>query len=167
MKVNLALLKGAISCVLASVIAALGGADSLLSLLVKLIAFDIITGIVKAARRKELSSREMFYGVVRKFLIFFIIILAVQMDVIISEYLNSPIQIAGYDIFLRTLFIVYFSLEEFISLLENLCDIGVPFPKWLRGILIKVESTVSGETIPSFIVNYIRDKFHIDLNDKC
>jgi toxin secretion/phage lysis holin len=167
MKVNLALLKGAISCVISSVVVALGGVDSLLSLLVKLIVFDIITGIIKAARRKELSSREMFYGVVRKFLIFFIIALAVQIDVIISEYLKSPIQIAGYDIFLRTLFITYFSLEEFISLLENLCDIGVPFPKWLRGILIKVESTVSGETVPSFIVNYIKDKFHIDLNDKC
>lgn len=167
MKINLALLKGGISCIVSSVILALGGVDSLLSLLVKLIIFDIITGIVKAATKKELSSREMFYGVVRKFLIFFIIALAVQMDIIISEYSNSQIQIAGFDIFLRTLFIVYFSLEEFISLLENLCDIGVPFPKWLRGILIKVESTVSGETIPSFIVNYIKDKFHIDLDDKC
>lgn len=166
MEKGLTVIKGCIAVIGGLIATALGGVDSLLILLVQLIIFDIITGVIKAIHNKKLSSRDMFWGIVKKMMIFVIIVISVRIDTVILEYLKTPIQINGYEVYLRTGFILYFCLEEIISLLENLCDIGVPFPKWLRGILKQVESTASGETTPTVIVEWIKKVLGIDVKDK-
>lgn len=166
MEKGLTVVKGIIAVIGGLIATALGGVDSLLILLIQLIFFDIITGVVKAIHNKKLSSREMFWGIIKKMLIFVIIVISVRIDNVILEYIKTPIQINGYEVYLRTGFILYFCLEEIISLLENLCDIGVPFPKWLRGILKQVESTASGETTPTVIVEWIKKVLGIDVKDK-
>lgn len=166
MEKSLYWIKGVLAVIGTFVVTAIGGVDSIMVLLIQLIIFDIITGVIKALVKKQLASRTMFYGIIRKMLIFVIIVIAVQVDKVVLEVVKTPMQIMNHDIYIRTLFIIYFALEEFLSLLENLCDIGVPFPKWLKGLLKQVESTVSGETTPTVIVNWLKQMFNIDVKDK-
>ena len=72
-KVGLAVLGGAIA-------SHLGGFDSALSLLVIMIMTDIVTGIVKAVVKKNLESREMMVGMIRKVMILVCVMLAFEID---------------------------------------------------------------------------------------
>lgn len=157
MEKTLQIAKLAITAVGGFIATALGGWDDLMVLLIILIGFDIITGIIKSCIKKTLSSNIMFWGMVKKASIFFIIIVAVQLDKIILDAVKNPIQFHEIDIYIRNIFVIYFCLEEFLSLLENLCDIGVPFPKWLHNILKQVEATASGKTTPTIVVNWFTD----------
>lgn len=157
-----------LSTVLSFIIAHLGGYDSVLSLLVVLIVSDLLTGLIFAIMQKTLSSTELRNGLLRKLIVFIAIFVAYKVDLCIIEFNGSPISIGGIDLSVRTLFIVYSCLEEGISLLENLANIGVPFPKWLKDVLVQVSDYVNDST-PKELLNWIKkklvDKFESDIKD--
>ena len=144
-----------LSTVLSFITAHLGGYDSVLSLLVLLILSDLITGVIFAIMQKKLSSTELRNGLLRKFVIFLFILVAYKVDLCIIDFNGSPISIGSVDLSIRTLFIVYSCLEECISLIENLANIGVPFPKWLKDILIQVSDYVN-DSAPKELLNWIK-----------
>lgn len=154
-----------ITMLMTCIVNALGGSDTILSLLVSLIVCDVITGVINAVITKTVSSTEMRNGIVRKLLIFVIIFIAFRVDICIIEANGEPISLFGKQLYLRTLFIVYACLEEAISLLENLANIGVPMPKWLRGILKQVSDCVNSST-PKAIIAWIKKCFGINICDK-
>lgn len=161
--------KGVIAIVGGYIVTALGGADDLLILLIHLVIFDLVTGFLKGVVNKNLSSAIMFKGLLKKSLIFLVIAVAVRFDIALANFVQKPIQFMGVDIYVRLLFVSYFILEELLSLIENLAELGVPIPKWLRMLLSQVEGTLSGTSTPTFIANLLRDKFGIDadkLQDK-
>lgn len=167
--VELLTVKGVVATVGSYIVSALGGADDLLQLLICLIIADLVTGFLKGVVNKNLSSAIMFKGLLKKSLIFVVITVAVKFDEALATFIKEPLQFCGVDIYIRLLFISYFILEELLSLLENLGELGVPLPKWLVGILAQVEGTLSGTTTPTFIADFLRDKFGIDadkLQDK-
>lgn len=141
----------------------MGGWDTTLSLLVSLVVADIITGVIYALLNKEVSSTEMRKGIVRKLLIFVVIFIAFQVDKVIIEMLDSPIVIMDREWYVRTLFIIYSCIEEGISLLENLANIGVPFPTWVKGVLQQV-SDCANSSVPKIIIKFLKDKFGIDIS---
>lgn len=144
-----------LSTVLSFITAHLGGYDSVLSLLVVLIVSDLITGMIFAIMQKKLSSTELRNGLLRKFVIFLVIFVAYTVDLCIIEFNGSPISIGSIDLSIRTLFIVYSCLEEGISLLENSANIGVPFPKWLKDILIQVSDCVN-DSASKELLNWVK-----------
>ena len=144
-----------LSTVLSFITAHLGGYDSVLSLLVLLIVSDLFTGMTFAIMQKKLSSTELRNGLLRKLIIFLSIFIAYKVDLCIIEFNGSPISIGSVDLSIRTLFIVYSCLEECISLLENLANIGVPFPKWLKDILIQVSDYVN-DSAPKELLNLVK-----------
>lgn len=140
----------------------LGGYDQILSLLVALILADLLTGVVYAIIQKKLSSTELRNGIMRKLFVFLAIFIAYKVDLCIVEINDAPITIGGMSVSIRTLFVVYSCLEEGISLLENLANIGVPFPRWLKDVLIQVSDCVNKST-PKEVLSWIKTTLNIDI----
>lgn len=157
-----------LTTVLSFITAHLGGYDSILSLLVVLIVSDLLTGLIFAIMQKNLSSTELRNGLLRKLIVFIAIFVAYKVDLCIIDFNGSPISIGGIDLSIRTLFIVYSCLEEGISLLENLANIGVPFPRWLKDVLVQVSDYVN-DSAPKELLNWIKkklvDKFELNIKD--
>lgn len=121
----------------------LGGFDVHLNVLVIMICTDFVTGILKAFIRKDLQSREMMVGMIRKILIMVCVCLAFEVDKALA--LHAANAGLNYNIDLRLFVIIYFCVEELLSILENMVVIGVPVPKFvtqfLRTVVIATNST--------------------------
>ncbi|MEE3415307.1 MAG: phage holin family protein [Prevotella sp.] len=121
----------------------LGGFDVHLNVLVIMICTDFVTGILKALVNKDLQSREMMVGMIRKILIMVCVCLAFEVDKALA--LHAANAGLNYNIDLRLFVIIYFCVEELLSILENMVVIGVPVPKFvtqfLRTVVIATNST--------------------------
>ena len=102
----------------------LGGMDSLLAALVAMICIDFVTGIIKAAMLRDVSSEKMFAGGAKKIGVMFIVATANLVD--------NVMELGGM---LRSITISYFIANEGISLLENWSLLGLPVPQRLRNVL--------------------------------
>lgn len=160
----LAAFKLGVTGLVSAIVSYLGGYDKILSLLVSLIIADLITGVIYAIMQKNLSSTELRNGLMRKILIFLAIFIAYKVDLCIIDMHGGIITLWGMDLSIRTLFIVYSCLEECISLIENLANIGVPFPKWVKDVLIKVSDCVNKST-PKEIISLLKNTFNIDIKN--
>ena len=103
----------------------LGGFDKTLEILCLMIALDFITGLLKAIVNKNVSSRRCFEGVIKKTCYFILIAIAYS----ISGF--NP----HYSGMVRDLVCYYLIATDALSVLENIGDCGVPYPKFLRDIL--------------------------------
>lgn len=121
----------------------LGGFDTHLNVLVIMICTDFITGILKAFINKDLQSREMMVGMIRKMMIMVCVCLAFEVDKALALHAaNAGIE---YNLDIRLFVIIYFCVEELLSILENMVVIGVPVPKFvtqfLRTVVVATNST--------------------------
>ena len=98
----------------------LGGMDAILHALMFLVVFDYITGLVKAWKLKEISSKIGFQGLVKKVLIFAVVAVAVEVE-----------KVLGQAIPLREIVIMFYLANEGISFLENI-SVFLPFPDQLK-----------------------------------
>lgn len=89
----------------------------ILYFLMVLMIIDIITGLAKAFKNKNLWSRKSMYGFGRKILVFCIIILANIVDQILN--LNSG---------LLMITIFYYIANEGLSIVENCAEMGILIP---------------------------------------
>lgn len=151
------------------VVSYLGGYDKILSLLIALVCVDIVTGFTLAIVNKKVSSHVMKSGLIKKLFIFVAIFIAFKVDECIVEYTGSYIELFGMHIRVRTLFVAYCCIEEGISLIENLGNLGVPMPKWLRGVLIQI-SDCANKSTPQEVLNilkkYVIKSLHIKTVDE-
>lgn len=122
----------------------LGGFDTYLMLLVLLICTDLVTGILKAIVKKDLASREMLVGIVRKLLIMVCVCIGFEVNAALLEYAKEAGVNYNWDI--RMFVILYFILEELLSVLENIAVIGVPLPKFIIQFLRVVVDTATNST---------------------
>ncbi|QHW38374.1 phage holin family protein [Staphylococcus ursi] len=83
-----------------------------------LMGLDILTGVAKALKNKNLWSHASFFGYARKLLIFCIVILANMIDQIIGT---------NGGIVMVTLF--FYIANEGLSIVENCAEMGVLIPK--------------------------------------
>ena len=110
---------------------ALGGWDVLLQVLVGMMAADYLTGLLIAAVWRKssksasgaLDSKASFKGLVRKSMVLLLAYVAVLLDEAIGTN------------YIRAAVIIFYIGNEGLSLLENLCVMGVPHPKFLEEIL--------------------------------
>lgn len=155
----LSIFKAVVVSILTYVYGLVGGVDKALILLIQLIVFDVITGVVRAIMHKELSSSKMRDGLMCKVLIFVSIILGFTIDSIFG----LPKEVAGIQLSFRMIFILYSCINEGISLIENLCDIGVPFPLFIKDILVQVKECTNKST-PKLIIKWLKNAFNIDVD---
>ena len=110
---------------------ALGGWDVLLQVLVGMMAADYLTGLLIAAVWRKssksasgaLDSKASFKGLVRKSMVLLLAYVAVLLDEAIGTN------------YIRAAVIIFYIGNEGLSLLENLCVMGVPHPKFMEEIL--------------------------------
>lgn len=91
--------------------------------LVIFILLDIASGIIRAICQKELDSRVSWRGMAKKVLIFLVVVLAAQMDVLLG---STPT--------LRDATIVFYCINEALSTLENVGAV-TKIPAFLSDIL--------------------------------
>jgi len=110
----------------------LGGCDDLIILLLALSGSDMILGGAKGIKSKNFSSSIFLWGIVNKAIIFIIIALMVKVDLVLGR--------VGL---LRNAFIIWFSICEAASIIENSATLGVPWPDGLLNILVQVRKGFS------------------------
>lgn len=105
----------------------LGGWDMALEILIIVMVLDYITGVASAFRSKTVNSSEGFMGIIKKASIFIIIILASQLDRMAGS--NNQV--------FRNCTAFFFIANDSLSILENVGELGVKLPTFLRNALIK------------------------------
>lgn len=109
-------------------------------------AIDYITGLIKAYMTKELSSKKGMLGIFKKFAYILVVVVG-----IIADYL-CKLFIAEFDINftftipIALLLAIWLTINELISILENLNAINVPMPKFLQTLISKLKNTVEENT---------------------
>lgn len=110
------------------IVSLLGGLDKIIVALLILMLLDYITGLIKSFYNKELSSKIGFKGLLKKVLILVIVAVAV----IAEQHLGIPA--------VREIVIMFFAVNEAISILENASQMGLPIPEKLKEALLQLRS---------------------------
>lgn len=119
--IDLLMLKGVFAVVGTCAASLLGGWDTILHALILFMVIDYITGVSAAYIHNKLNSEVGFHGIIRKFTILLIVVVASSLDNILLYETH----------WIRTVTILFFVSNEGISLLENAALIGVPIPPQL------------------------------------
>lgn len=106
----------------------LGGMDAILHALIYLVIVDYLTGLAKAWKLKEISSRIGFYGLVKKVLIFVVVAVAVEVE-----------HVVGDAIPLREVVIMFYLANEGISFLENISEF-INFPEQIKDAFLQIRN---------------------------
>ena len=109
-----------------AIVSLLGGWDKLIIALLILMILDYVTGLIKAFFNKELSSQIGFKGLAKKVLILVI----VAVSVIAENNIGIPA--------VREIVIMFFAVNEALSILENAAQMGLPIPEKLKQALLQL-----------------------------
>ena len=112
-----------------------GGWDAAIGILIVFMCLDYATGVIVAYQNNLLDSEVGFKGLVKKFTILVILIVAVMLD----RLMNT-----GTWVF-RTLVCYFYIANEGISLLENVSNLGVKIPDKLKDALVQLNKDESEE----------------------
>lgn len=130
---------------LSGLLAAIGSAVKAVAapflVLCTLMCVDFFAGITRGWHRGELSSRTGVRGLVKKLCYGMAVIAAAGVDCVIawgSELAGGSL---GFHPMFVLLVIFWLSINECISILENLSEIGVPLP----GFLLKAAKRLKSE----------------------
>lgn len=100
------------------------GDFNLITILCILMIIDIITGLAKAVKNKNLWSRKSLLGFARKILVFLIITVANLLDLLMN--MNGTLVLAT---------VTFYILNEVLSITENSAQIGIPLPEKLMEVI--------------------------------
>lgn len=103
--------------------------DSLLLLFFVLILADYFTGILIAIKNKTLSSKIALWGFINKLIMIGLIAICFRLDCLLNT-----------NITIRNVSIIWFSIGEGISVLENSCGLGVNIPDGILEILLQYKN---------------------------
>lgn len=107
----------------------LGGWDAALDIMLIIMALDYITGVGAAFKTKSVSSSIGYTGLLKKASIFIIVILAAQMDKMIGSSNNL----------FRNGTALSFSINDALSILENVGRLGIKLPSFLRAAFVRLQ----------------------------
>ncbi len=104
---------------------------------------DYITGLLAAPYRTEaVSSYKGIRGIIKKVCMWLLVLVGAWMDILI----NYAVECAGIQVTLpfivAVIVAVWLTLNEVISILENIIDIGVPLPPFLLPIVKHIKQAV-------------------------
>ena len=129
-----AIIKSAVSVLATTFIYLFGGWDIALQSLLIVIILDYLTGISKAYVSKKLNSNKGLKGIVKKLAMLCIVAVAVIVD-----------RITGFTGMVRTLIIYYLVANESLSIIENLSEMNIIVPSFLRDKLEQIRDNTSKE----------------------
>lgn len=139
MKENI--IKGALAVLLAGAAAYFRQLLAPVIVLLIVMIIDYVTGMVQAWASSTLSSRVGILGIVKKIGYLLAIAVAVVVDYLIaSTAARAGVNLTDWYAF-GLLVTIWLILNECISILENLSEIGVPLPGFLITIVQKLKKT--------------------------
>lgn len=103
-----------------------GSWTPLMGILLVFILIDILTGITKGFYRRELRSRNMSQGMIRKAMIVVVVIIANMLD--IAMFGGLPVA--------KSAVITFYIGMEGLSILENLAQMDVQLPEFIERYLL-------------------------------
>lgn len=110
---------------------------------------DYITGMISAWKNTELSSKKGLFGIVKKVCYVALVCVGMGVDWLIYSGMKQIGVDVNYTIFFSVLVTVWLVINELISILENLRNIGVPLPQFLLSIVkrlkVSTENRVESE----------------------
>lgn len=144
MKMNF--LQGIVATVSAAIVAYLNILLVPLIVLIVVMVIDYLSGMAQAYVSHTLNSRIGVVGILKKVGYLATVAVAIIADYIISEalmLLGTDIKLSYYIGLVVT---IWFIINELISILENLAEIGTPIPKFLTKIIKRLKVTVEKKT---------------------
>lgn len=139
-------LQGIFAAVSAAIVAYLNILLVPLIVLIVVMVIDYLSGMAQAYVSHTLNSRIGVVGILKKVGYLATVAVAVIADYIISEalmLLGTDIKLSYYIGLVVT---IWFIINELISILENLAEIGTPIPKFLTKIIKRLKVTVEKKT---------------------
>lgn len=94
-----------------------GGFDTLITVFATIVVVDTATGMLKAWNKGEYQSKKFRSGFTKTVSYLLGVILAVQIDLLLGSN------------FLRDATLTFFIINEALSVVENLGELGVTFPQ--------------------------------------
>jgi len=114
--------------------------------LVFVMVTDYITGMAAAKKTGELSSRLGIMGIAKK--VGYLALVAVGM--VVDYLISSALVHVGIEIQINYCFamiiVIWLIVNELISILENLGELGVPIPSFLGKYISKIKENVEHKT---------------------
>lgn len=139
-------IKGVIAAVFAASAAYLRVLALPVAVLFAAMVVDYITGIAQGYISGTLCSKTGFLGILKKLCYMFAVVCGVIVDYVCSSAIaHLGVQSSGATFF-GTLVTVWLILNEVVSILENLSQIGVPLPAFLGKIADKLKSNIEADT---------------------
>ena len=120
---------------------------SIVSIIILIIAMvlDYISGIIKSYETNTLSSKVGAKGIIKKFSYFLVIVISFIIDFILCNYTLNEINL--YYPIVSEIIIAWFVINEIISILENVSEIGVPLPKFIINITSHLKNNLDNINI--------------------
>lgn len=103
---------------------------------------DYLTGMTKAWVTGELSSRVGVLGIVKKVGYLVTVCVAAIVDWLLLSGLKQVGISIGMEFLFGMMVVIWFIVNECISILENLASIGVPLPKFLTAMIQRLAAVV-------------------------
>ena len=130
------ILKAIIATVVGAFVAEVGGFDAFLKSLLILMGIDyalglIVAGVLRKSVKSEnggLSSAAGWLGLAKKMTILLLIVVAVEIDCLLGSE------------FVRSSTIIFFSINEIISITEHAGTIGLPMPDAIKKAIDMLKS---------------------------
>ena len=113
-----------------------------LSLLFVVMLIDYISGMSKAYISGEWSSKVGFRGIVKKVGYIGVVIVAAVMDWVLYSGLKGVGVNIEMSYYLGLIVVIWLLINECISILENLGEIGVPLPGFLIKGIKKLQKNI-------------------------
>jgi toxin secretion/phage lysis holin len=133
--------KGVIAIITAVLSYLLNCFTELIVVLVFLMIFDYITGIMAAYVRKEISSYKGIIGIFKKFSFILLVVLGFFFDYVISYLMKQTgLNFTTFGL-VGIATCCWLIGTEAISIIENLSEIGVPIPGFLKKAFEKLKES--------------------------
>lgn len=143
-------IKAIITAVGGAILSWLGALAVPVILLVVCNVLDYITGILAAGYRAEkICSYKGFRGIAKKVCMWLLVVVGAVMDTLIATAGDSVGITLPFTWAVAIVVAVWLTCNEIISVLENISDIGVPMPGFVRRLAQYVASQIEqkGENI--------------------
>ena len=107
---------------------------------------DYITGMAEAYTNKTINSRIGIVGILKKVLYFALVAVGIVADYLITSALVQIHINLEVNYCIGMIVTIWLIINELISILENLSEMGIPLPEFLIKIVKRLKNTVDKES---------------------
>ena len=117
-----------------------------LTILIGVMIIDYATGMTSAWKSGELESKTGLIGILKKVSYLVLVAVGGVVDYLISAGLAAANVEISITYCCGLIVCVWLIINELISILENLAELGTPIPKFLVNIVRRLKNTVEHKT---------------------